>query len=280
MRIGVHCSIRNGFVGAAQEAHRLGCQAFQIFARNPRGWRNRSLSDKECIEFQKACKKLKLYPVVVHSPYLPNLCSSDKLLYSRSMKAFREDLANCGRLGAKYLVIHPGSFSPDRDRKKGIKQLINALNVTIKYVRNDVKILLENVAGGGRRIGGKFSELGYVMDMVKDGGRVGLCFDTAHAVGSGYDIISKRGLKKTINRMKKYIGLNKVFVIHANDSKADIGSNRDLHQHIGMGKIGARAFKRILNVHAFKKCAVILETPKDSDTADIKNLAKLRSFVK
>lgn len=279
MRVGVHCSVRNGFVKALQEAAALGCQTLQIFTQSPRGWRTRTYAESEFSEFRKERERLQIYPVVVHSPYLPNLCTSNPALYHRSVRALKEDLLRCEKLGAEYLVIHPGAFSPSADLAEGLDQLVAALDETMESVAGRTRVLIENMAGGGRRVGSRFQELTHIFNRVHDRRRLGVCFDTCHALGAGYDLGHSDGVDQTLAEFDREVGIKEIFVFHANDSKAPLGSHRDLHQHIGKGYIGRERFRQLFRPEAFRNCALILETPKDSARADRDNLARLRECL-
>jgi len=232
-RVGVHCSVRDGLPAAVQEAQGLGCETMQIFTRSPRMWRRRTVPKDEIQLFRKLRSQSGIHPIAVHSPYLPNLCTSDESLYQRSRQALLEDLDFCGQIGADYMVIHPGAFSPDATLEMGIQRLVMALNGALKQVSNRTKILLENVAGGGRRIGSRFEEIRTIVEQIQCQNRIGICFDTCHALGAGYNLSTTTGVEETWSEFDKYIGLSRIFVFHVNDSKAPLGSHRDLHQHLG-----------------------------------------------
>lgn len=279
MRIGVHCSVRNGFTAALRDTAALGCDTLQIFTKSPRDWRTRVYAESEFAEFRREREKLGIDPVVVHTPYLPNLCTSLPPLYERSIRALKEDLARCEELAADYLVIHPGAFSPEADYKTGLSRIVRALTETFAAVKGRTRVLIENMAGGGRRIGGPFRELADILNGVPHRGRLGVCFDTCHAVGAGYDLGRPGGVEEAFREFDREVGLGEIAVFHVNDSKAPPGSHRDLHQHIGQGHVGLDAFRRIFAMPAFRGRALILETPKDSPRSDPKNLKALRACL-
>lgn len=279
MRVGVHCSVRNGFTGALEEAARLGCETLQIFTQSPRGWMTRTYTDQEFADFRLRREQLGLDPVVVHSPYLPNLCTSAPELYARSLRTLKDDLLRCEKLGAAYLVIHPGAYSPDSNLETGLSRIHAALNEALATVKGTSRILIENMAGGGRRIGAPFSEVAKILNGVVDQNRIGVCFDTCHATGAGYDLSSESAVAKVLSEFEREIGLSRIFAFHVNDSKGDVGSHRDLHQHLGKGFVGRTGFEAIFANSAFARCALILETPKDSPRADLVNLKFLRSCL-
>ncbi len=279
IRFGVHCSIRNGLESAIVEAKRIGCESVQIFTRSPRMWKHGFSSKKEVDDFLKSRKKNNIYPLVVHTPYLPNLATSNKKLYDLSLSSLRDDLAFCGKIKADYMVIHPGAFSEGSTLEEGIKRIALAINKVFRGVKGDTLLLIENVAGGGRRVGRSFGEISEIIKNVKEKKRLGVCLDTAHAFGAGYDISKKRPMLAALREFDALIGLDKLKVIHFNDSMVPLGSCKDRHAHIGKGHIGLKGFKYFIKRISHIAEAGILETPKEplySDRKNLKILYKLR----
>ncbi len=279
MRLGIHCSVRSGMLMALDEAQNLACETLQIFTHAPRKWRQERISDEEAQRFQARQKEYGLFPLVVHTPYLPNLCTMNDRFYKRSIAALQDDLKVCEKLGADFLVVHPGSFSNESTPSEGIKRLTEAFNEALAGPAK-VRILFENMAGGGRRLGGEWSELRDILHGIENQDRTGLCLDTAHVWGAGHAFSTAADVDRTLDRIDEVIGLNRLFVIHANDSKAQQGSHRDLHEHIGLGELGEVPFAALLKDTRVQNCAVILETPKDDAEADLNNLATLRRLRK
>lgn len=280
MRIGVHCSIAHGLLGVLDEAESLNCQTIQFFSRSPRVWQRNKINTFEIKKFKERQKKLNIFPLALHIPYLPNLCSSNDQLYQHSIKVFLEDLEYAGLLGADYLVFHPGSYSKDATPEQGRERLINTLNYILKEIKNKITILIENTSGGGRKIGDNFQELGLVVEKIKEKERIGICFDTCHTYSAGYEISTKDSLEETLNGFNQYIGVEKLKLLHTNDSKKPLGSKIDRHEHLGKGYIGLEGFRLILNHPVFKKLPAILETPKENSHADKRNLSILRSLIR
>src|SRR4029077_19243849 len=175
MRLGVHCSVRGGLVTALAEAKRLGCDCVQIFTRSPRMWRAGKIQPEDADAFRRTRQAYGIDPVVVHTPYLPNLCTSDEALYARSYRALVEDLENCTLIGADFLVIHPGAYSEGSTREEGIRRLTDAINRGMDHAGESVILLLENVAGGGRRMGMSFEELNEMLSGMIHAQRVAIC---------------------------------------------------------------------------------------------------------
>ncbi|MBV9079800.1 MAG: deoxyribonuclease IV [Elusimicrobia bacterium] len=280
MRVGVHTSVRKGFAAAAEDAAALGCETLQLFTQSPRGWMTRVYDDAEFVEFRRARERLGLHPVVVHTPYLPNLCTSDETLYQRSLRALKDDLLRCAQLGAEYLVIHPGAFSPEATLETGLQRIAAALDGALAGAPGGVKILIENMAGGGRRIGGRFEEIASLFSRVKQEKRLGVCFDTCHAFAAGYDLRTREAVLRSLAAFDKTVGLSRIEVFHVNDCKGLLEGHRDLHEHIGKGQIGEAGFKAIFETPAFAGAALILETPKEPQpAADLENLRRLRAVL-
>ena len=269
-----------------ERAAELGCNAFQIFSRNPREWEALALDPADAEEFKKRRKEKKISPVVVHIPYLINLCSGDEALWRRSVDAYIEDIKRADMLGADYFVTHLGSpKEKGRDYgverfSKGMIEAISRVQSRLSGTKPKLMILLENTAGGGNSIGSKFEDIAEIIKNVKakSGFDVGMCLDTAHTFEAGFDDKTKAGLEATLKNIDSTVGLDKIKVIHFNDSMSDMGSHNDRHWHIGKGKIGAEGMKRIVNHPKLKDCAFILETPKDTEKADKMNLAAVRKM--
>lgn len=279
MRAGVHCSVRGGFASAAMEASALGCDTLQMFSQSPRGWRSRVYTDDEYAAFRREREKAGLDPVVVHAPYLPNLCTSDPILYRRSGDLLKADLERCEKLGAEYLVIHPGSYSEGSSLEAGLDRLVDAVNEAFDAVPGRAMLLIENMAGGGRRVAGPFSDIARVLSKVRQEKRIGMCLDTCHTLAAGHDIATSAGALKVLAELDREVGLDRVPVLHVNDSKAPLGSHRDMHQSLGKGHVGLAGLKTIVSHPGFKKSAFILETPKlPIPRADRENLSVLRGF--
>jgi deoxyribonuclease-4 len=196
------------------------------------------------------------------------------------VRALKEDLVRCEKLGAEFLVVHPGAFSETADLTAGLDRIVAALDAGLAAVPGKSKILVENMAGGGRRVGGPFAEVGAILKRVEEQDRIGVCFDTCHAVGAGYDISDKSGVQKTWDEFDREVGLNKIAAFHVNDSKGELGGHRDLHEHLGKGRVGLEGFRHLFAAHDFSGCAFILETPKEpAPQSDLENLKRLRSVL-
>ncbi len=277
-RIGFHAPIKDGLHQSLLIAKETGCDAVQLFSRNPRGWKAKPLTDEAVALFRKTRKQTKISPVLIHANYLINLAAADEILLLKSIESFREEVERAIALGVDYLVVHPGSARgcPEQD---ALEICALSLQVACKRLQfAKLKILLENTAGQGECIGHRFEHLRAIMRACPEL-PLGVCVDTAHSFTAGYDIREADGLEATIAIIKKTVGLKNVRAVHFNDSRAPFNSRVDRHWHIGEGHIGADALRRFAQHPKLAHCAFILETPYDDPRADLKNLEMLRSFV-
>ena len=279
MRIGVHVSIAGKIYEALERARALGCNTIQIFSRNPRGWQVQGFDKSDLSKFSELKAKYDIVPIAVHIPYIINLATPDDGLYERSIAAYIEDINRADALGAEYFITHLGSHKGSGE-DNGIKRFSKALSLILKKAKPKAMILLENTAGSGDSIGYKFEHIKIILNLVGNPKNVGVCLDTAHAFEAGYDIKTKAGFQKTFNLFDKLIGLNSIKVVHFNDSLSLLGSHVDRHQHLGKGEIGLEALGRIINHPGLKSAAFIMETPKESDKDDKRNIAIARKMCK
>ena len=274
MQIGAHVSIARGIENAPENAHQAGCECFQMFSRSPRGGKAPELTPAVVKKFKDNCKKYKLDNYYIHTPYYINLASEKKRIKYSSIKVIREDLERGSQLGAKYVMTHLGS-AKDVGMKKGIAMVVTGLKEILKGYTGSTKFLIEMSAGSGAIIGSKFEDVKTILKGV--GPKVhGVCFDTAHAFASGYDLRNKKAVDQTLKDFDKTLGLSKLKLIHINDSASDFDSRVDRHAHIGMGKIGREGFEVFVNHPKLKHLDAILETPGDGRQDDVKVLKELR----
>ncbi|MBU4482439.1 deoxyribonuclease IV [Patescibacteria group bacterium] len=274
MLIGAHISSAGGLQNAPKNAHNIGCGVFQFFSRSPRGGKALELSVEVVREFRENMKKYKQKECYIHAPYYINLASSKKNIYHGSISVLREELERGSKLGAKYLMTHLGS-AKDLGHEKSIKQVAKGISEILKNYKGSCEFLMEMSAGSGQIIGDTFEEIAEILKLVEK--KLGICYDTAHAFESGYDMRDRKSVKKTLNEFDKILGLDKLKLIHINDSKTDLGSRVDRHEHIGKGKIGLEGFKALLSNKKLKNINLILETPGDEERiSDIKILKNLR----
>lgn len=279
MRLGFHVSISGGFFLAVQRAHELGCTTMQIFSRNPRGWTVKPLDQADIDEFKRLREQYDIGPVFIHTNYLINLASSKPDLYQRSIEQFVIDLERTEHLGAEYLVTHLGSAS-GQEPGWMIERVANALNMAMKLHKPNAMILLENTAGEKGDVGYTFEQVNEVISRLTNTETIGICYDTCHGFAAGYDIRTKQGVDAIARKIDSTVGLGRLKGMHLNDCLRDFDSHVDRHWHIGDGKIGEDGFRALLNHKAFKDIPKIMETPKETDEDDPRNMKKVRSLVK
>ena len=282
MRIGIHTSIAGTLENAALRAVELGANTFQIFSASPRMWRAGPAKPGQIERLKAVREKHDLAPLVIHDGYLINLAALDPVTRARSIAAFRGEIERAIAIGAEYLVAHPGSYR-GQTLERGIEAVAKGLIQAARGLKSRrLAILLENTAGSGAQIGSLFEELAELRDLARRGlgFRIGFCLDTAHALAAGYDVASAKGLRETVKQIERILGLENLPVIHANDSKAPLGSRVDRHQHIGQGYIGLEGFRRILNHPKLRAKAFILETPVDKEDDDRRNVEALKSLCR
>jgi deoxyribonuclease IV len=276
-RIGFHAPITGGLQSGLIVAKDTGCDTVQIFSRNPRGWLAKPLTKESIVLFRKTRRQTGISPVLIHCNYLVNLAAVDDVLLAKSRESFREEVERAVLLGVDYLVVHPGSARGAREAD-GIAKCAVSLKLACKGLKlGRFRILLENTAGQGDSIGYRFEHLRAIMDACPKL-PLGVCFDTAHAFTSGYDIREEDGLEATIESLHRTVGTKNVRAIHFNDSRAPYNSRVDRHWHIGEGHIGRDALCRLARHPKLRQAAFILETPYDDPRVDLKNLIMLRSF--
>jgi len=279
VRVGVHTSIAGSIDNAAHQAHRIGCDTFQMFSANPRGWKMLDPSPEEYERFRAARAAYRLAPLVVHDNYLINLASPDRLLREKSIAAFRGEIRRAVALVADYLVMHPGS-ARGASPGQAIQTCAESLRQAARGLHLDgLTILIENTAGQGSAIGRTFEEVAEIIARAGTDLPVAACIDTAHCFEGGYPLHTPRGLGETLRQLDSAVGLKQVRVIHANDSKTAFGSHADRHQHIGRGYIGKEGFRRIVRHPKLRSIPFICETPIDRPGDDKRNLRMMRTLA-
>ncbi len=280
MNLGLHVSIAGSIDKAVDNAVASNCTAFQMFTRKPRQWITKELSDDEVSAFRTKLESSKIdkYAVCAHMPYFLNLASPEEAFYKQSLNTLVEEVKRCGMLGVQYLVIHLGNHM-GAGTEVGIKNVVNACNTAIERVNNDVTILLENTAGTKDGIGSSFEEIRKILDRLETKTRFGVCLDTCHAFSAGYDLRTDESVHKTIDEFDKIIGLKELKIVHLNDSRGDLDSKMDAHEHIGMGFIREKGFAAIVTNEALKGTPLIMETPIDNRRDDEGNMKKVMELA-
>lgn len=283
--VGAHCSIAKGVQNAVLHAARIRATAFAMDLKNKRRWNSPPISQEDAARFIELCRYFgySTNSIVPHASYLINLGSPDEDVLRKSKDCLMDELRRCSALNLVQIVLHPGSGCGKISKEECCQRIAEALDWVFDEMdkeRNSVMILLENMAGQGNCIGANFEQIRSIIDLVgtRHRHRIGVCLDTAHLHGAGIDIRTKKGIDSVLKQFDGIAGMERLRAIHLNDSKADIGSRRDLHENIGKGKIGTDCFRVIMNHSELLKVPMILETP-FSEEIYIKELQLLRSFI-
>lgn len=278
--IGAHMSIEGGYHRAVERLIRVRGEALQIFCKNQRQWNGPPITHEEVSAFKRAWQGHGLFPVAVHAGYLINLASPEASLSRLSVEAFTDELERTATLGISMIVIHPGAHRGS-DPKTALRRIASNIDRAIAAAAaRPLWILLETTAGQGTSVGASFEELAGIMEKSAYGHCLGICFDTAHVFAAGYAINTPKGYEKTMKRLDSLIGLDRVRLLHLNDSSSACGSRIDRHEDIGKGCIGLETFRMIVNDPVFSATPMIIETPKGKGLEkDKENIALLRSLL-
>jgi deoxyribonuclease IV len=273
--VGLHVSVAGSLDLAFDRAQELGATTFQIFTRNPNQWKFKPLAEETIALFREKRKKSGFRRIVDHMPYLPNLASSEKSTMKISRYTLDEETKRCDSLGVDYLVIHLGSHL-GRGAAVGISNISEACNEAIAGSDGDTRILLENMAGQKNSVGARFEEIKGILDRIKENDRVGVCVDSCHIFAAGFDLRNDEAVASTMGLFDEIIGLDRLKVVHLNDSKGPLGSRLDRHEDIGEGKIGRKGMRAFLHYPGVSERPVIMETPYE----DIKTMGKSIRLVR
>jgi deoxyribonuclease-4 len=275
-------SAAGGLENVFREGLRVGCECLQLFVKNQRQWNAKPLAPEQIDRFRAAAMESGLRPVVAHAGYLLNLASPDETGRRKSVAALLDEYDRCEALGVPFLIVHPGA-ALQGTVGDALVQVARSLN-EIHELRPlaDTRVLLETTAGQGSTIGYRFEHFREIFSATACPDRTGICLDTCHLFAGGYDFRTPEGYARMIESMDNLIGLNRVKCIHLNDSKRELGSRVDRHEHIAKGRIGKEGFANVVNDPRLANLPMILETPKGVDGRgtdfDRVNLKRLRSL--
>ncbi len=278
-RIGAHVSIAGGIWNAPKNAADLGCEVFQMFTRSPQGGSAPVINEAIAGQFKEEMKKWRQADCYIHAPYYINFASANLKIREASIRVVREELERGSLIGAKSLMTHLGS-SKDYSRDEALKIVTSGVLAVMKGYKGSTEFLLEISAGAGNIIGDTFEELYQISEYIRKQNAmiyhsIGVCLDSAHMFASGYDIRTKESLGSVIKKIKAMVGMERIKLIHANDSMVGLGEHKDRHDHIGDGKIGIVGFENLIK--EFPEVDFILETKPDKVAEDIKKLKEMRN---
>lgn len=293
MRFGAHVSASGGISSAIARGQAIGCESLQVFTHNPRTWRPINHSDGEIAAFREGAAAAGIAPIVSHGLYLINLGAPDREvpsgppgkpatsarnIYRLSVTSLIQHLEIGERLGLAGVVLHVGS-SKGSTAEDSIARIAAGIAEAFAAVPGTCQVYLENTAGAGDTIGRTFAQLREVWDGVGDPARLGVCLDTQHLFASGYPIHEPGGIDAVLEDFDATLGIAQLRCLHLNDSMTAFGSNRDRHENLGDGQIGAEGMRRILGAPALQDLPVILEVPGiDGGGPDLENMRRARQF--
>jgi deoxyribonuclease IV len=278
MNLGAHMSIAGGLHLACERGRDAGCNVIQMFVKNERQWKGKTLEDDAVAEFRTAMKANRIHTAFAHDTYLINMASPKPEMWQKSVDAFVDELERCEALGLAFLVTHPGSPG-EAGEAIGIANMSRGLNEAHQRTKGyKVRVLLETTAGQGATVGRTFEQMKGIFDGVTDADRLGICLDTCHVFAAGYDISTPAGYEATFDSFDRALGIKRLEAFHVNDSKKGLGCRVDRHENIGKGMIGLEAFRRLMRDARFRDVPKVIETPKE-DNMDPVNLKILREFA-
>ncbi len=276
MRFGIHMPQGGGFAANVKRAAEIGCRTVQIFPGNPTGWRMGKLDEAEIEKRVRLLAEHDIAPLVVHCAYLINLATNNEGFLEKSKKLLNETMQRAAYYRSPYVILHTGNHG-GQGVERGLDQIIDAIEESLPGWPEEVMLLLENTAGSGTALGSRFEELGAILERLPQG-RLGICFDTAHAWAAGYDLADDAAVEETLASLDRTVGLANLRVVHINDTRVKRGAKVDRHAHIGEGAIGLEGFSAFLHYGWPKDFPVILETPETGTDRDRENLAKLNEM--
>ncbi|HLO99173.1 MAG TPA: deoxyribonuclease IV [Fimbriimonas sp.] len=274
--VGAHMPIKNGLGGAVREGHRIGCTAIQVFTKSPQLWKSKPISDEMIVDFRLAVTETGLVNVTVHDSYLINMAAATEELREKSIAGLTDEMNRCAQYGIRFCNSHMGAHV-GQGVDEGLRLLIEGAKQVLANSDPSVTLLMETTAATGTSLGGTFEQLRAVLDGLNGDPRVCVCLDTCHVFAAGYDLRTRDVYESTFGKFDEVIGLDRLKVIHCNDSLGAFGSKKDRHAAIGEGEIGADAFKMLVNDPRFENVPILLETPMENEGHE-KDLAKLKSY--
>ncbi len=280
MHFGYHVSTAGGLYNAFKEAAALDCEAIQVFVGSPQIWATTTPSPEQLEKFEAAKKDSKVKRILVHAAYLPNPSSHKATLRNLSLKKLKDEAKVAYAIGADGYNFHCGSNQDSTEA--GIKNVVSTLNRLAELTDEKwpVRLIIENDAGAGNRIGDTIEELADIWNGLENKDRFGFCLDTCHLFVSGIDLSTKKDVDAMISKFDKLIGIEHLHFIHMNDTKFGIGSKKDRHENIGKGLLPLEGIKALINHPKLKNMTFILETPRTGDPKeDIKDIKTLRKLA-
>lgn len=280
--VGVHVSTAGGLLEGVRRARELALPVVQLFTSSPRRWAPRALADEEAERFRAARAAAGIRAAFAHDSYLVRLGHCDDELLRRSLAAFLAELERSRRLGLEGVVTHPAAY-PGCSGPEAVLRIAESLNAIVARQRGPgwPRIVLETSAGQGDSFFHRFENLAALLERLEPAHRFGVCVDTCHVFAAGYDLRTPGAYRATWRAFDAAIGLERLCVVHANDSLGPLGSRRDRHAHVGEGALGTRAFGLLMRDTRLAGVPKLVETPKlrDGVPMDPVNVRRLRRLA-
>lgn len=262
---------------ALQRGREIGCTAVQVFTSSPQQWKAKPMADEAVERFQQAQAATGIDCVVSHDSYLVNLCATNDEIRAKSIEGLKAEVERCARLGIRWVVSHMGSHL-GAGEEAGLQAVAEGARRVFEETSDSVTLLMETTAGQGSALNYRFEHLATLIESLQGHPRLGVCLDTCHLFAAGYDLRDRESYEATFSELERWVGLDRVKAIHANDSKRGLGSRVDRHAHIGEGEIGIEAFRLLVNDPRWIEVPILLETP-DAETMHKVNLERLKSLL-
>ncbi len=277
--IGAHVSAAGGVENAPVNAYEIGARAFALFTKNQRQWKSAPLTSESIRRFRENCEKYDFRPfqILPHDSYLINLGHPEKDGLEKSREAFLDEMQRCEQLGLDRLNFHPGGTLGKISDEECLRLIAESVNIALDKTKGVIAVI-ENTAGQGSNLGYRFEHLKFIIDLVEDQSRVGVCIDTCHSFAAGYDLSTVEGCQDTFRRFDEIVGIRYLRGMHLNDCKKGLNSRVDRHDSIGKGTLGTDVFNWLINDPRFDNMPLILETPDEAIWKE--EIAQLYGFQK
>lgn len=274
--LGAHMPVAGGLGNAVRNGKLIGCTAVQVFTSSPQQWKSKPLTDDMVSDLVQAREETEISELISHDSYLINLCSPEPMKRAQSIVGMKSEMDRCARYGIRKVVSHMGAHM-GQGEEEGLKAISESLLQVLAETDESVTVCMETTAGQGTALLHQFEHIAKILELVKGNVRAGVCLDTCHIFVAGYDIRNAEQFAKVFADFDRLVGIDRLKVIHCNDSKKGLGSKVDRHHNLGDGEIGTEAFKWLVNDARFTQIPIILETPIENEGHE-RDLALLRSF--
>lgn len=275
--LGAHMPTSGGLGKAVRNGKEIGCTAVQVFTSSPQQWKAKVVTDEMVADLTKAREETGIDCLISHDSYLIHVSAVDDEHRAKSIAGLQGEIERCHRYGIPFVVSHMGGYK-DQTVEEGLDRMVESTKHILAQMPPDVTLCMETTAGQGTALNSKFEELAFVLNACGNHPQLAVCLDTCHIFVAGYDIRTEETYTHTFSEFDRIIGIDKLKVIHCNDSKKGLGSKVDRHEHIGEGMIGPKAFELLVNDPRFERVPIILETP-EAPEGHARNLAKLKSLI-